>query len=60
MEPKGPAAYITEFVGTFFLVAGAVAAALLYRLVMELDERPLPAQSPVRGESAEPPLAAAS
>ena len=41
-------------------IVGAVAAALLYRLVMELDERPLPAQSPVRGESAEPPLAPAS
>ena len=41
-------------------IVGAVAAALLYRAVMELDERPLPAQSPVRGESAEPPLAAAS
>jgi aquaporin NIP len=38
-------------------IIGAVAAALLYRTVMELDERPLPAQSPVRGESAEPPLA---
>jgi MIP family channel proteins len=41
-------------------IIGAVAAALLYRTVMELDERPLPAQSPVRGESAEPPLAPAS
>jgi MIP family channel proteins len=41
-------------------ILGAVAAALLYRAVMELDERPLPAQSPARGESAEPPLAAAS
>jgi MIP family channel proteins len=40
-------------------IIGAVAAALLYRTVMELDERPLPPQSPVRGESAEPPLAAA-
>jgi MIP family channel proteins len=38
-------------------IIGAVAAAALYRTVMELDERPLPAQSPVRGESAEPPLA---
>jgi hypothetical protein len=26
---------------------------------MELDKRPLPPQSPVRGESAEPPLATA-
>jgi len=40
-------------------IAGAVGAAYLYRLVMEIDERPLPEQSPVRGESAEPPLAAA-
>jgi aquaporin NIP len=40
-------------------IIGAVAAALLYRTVMALDERPLPAQEPVRGESAEPPLAAA-
>ena len=40
-------------------ILGAVAAVLLYRLVMELDARPLPAQSPVRGESAEPPLTAA-
>jgi MIP family channel proteins len=40
-------------------IAGAVAAAYLYRLVMEIDERPLPAQTPVHGESAEPPLAAA-
>jgi len=39
-------------------ILGALAAAVLYRTVMELDERPLPAQSPVRGESAEPPLAA--
>jgi hypothetical protein len=35
---------------------GAIAAAGVYRAVMELDARPLPAQSPVRGESAEPPL----
>ena len=40
-------------------IAGTVGAAYLYRLVMEIDERPLPEQSPVRGESAEPPLAAA-
>jgi MIP family channel proteins len=38
-------------------IAGAAGAALLYRMVMELDARPLPAQEPVRGESAEPPLA---
>jgi MIP family channel proteins len=41
-------------------ILGALAASFLYRTVMELDERPLLAQSPVRGESAEPPLAAAS
>jgi hypothetical protein len=29
------------------------------RTVMELDKRPLPPQSPVRGESVEPPLAPA-
>jgi aquaporin NIP len=40
-------------------ILGATGAALLYRTVMELDERALPAQSPVRGESAEPPLTAA-
>ena len=39
-------------------IAGAAGAALLYRTVMELDVRPLPAQSPVRGESAEPPVPA--
>jgi glycerol uptake facilitator-like aquaporin len=113
MEPKGAAAYISEFVGTFFLVLGicgvvssgagqavltnvalvhtlvlmslvyaigsisgchvnpAVTVALAairkisgrdagrYRTVMELDLRPLPPQSPVRGESAEPSLASA-
>jgi hypothetical protein len=36
-------------------VIGAACAALLYRAVMELDERPLPAQSPIRGESAAAP-----
>jgi MIP family channel proteins len=35
-------------------VAGAVCAALLYREVMELDARRLPAQEPARGESAAP------
>jgi MIP family channel proteins len=40
-------------------IIGATAAALLFRTVMELDRRPLPPQSPVRGESAEPPLASA-
>jgi MIP family channel proteins len=38
-------------------ILGAVGAAYLYSAVMELDARPLPAQSPVRGESASPPLA---
>jgi MIP family channel proteins len=38
-------------------ILGATAAAFLYRAVMELDERPLPAQSPIRGESAGAPLA---
>jgi MIP family channel proteins len=36
-------------------LAGAAGAALLYRLVMELDERPLPPQEPIRGQSAERP-----
>lgn len=39
-------------------IAGAVGAAALYRTVMELVVRPLPAQEPVRGESAEPPVVA--
>lgn len=37
-------------------IAGAVGAAYVYRLVMELDERRLPEQEPSRGESASPPL----
>jgi MIP family channel proteins len=58
----GPAVISGEF-ADFWLyilgpIAGATAAALLFRTVMELDVRPLPAQSPVRGESAEPPVAA--
>jgi MIP family channel proteins len=58
----GPALVSGEF-GDFWLyilgpIAGAAAAAFLYRIVMELDARPLPPQSPVRGESAEPPVAA--
>ena len=40
-------------------ILGAAAAALISRTVMELDARPLPPQSPVRGESAEPPITAA-
>ncbi len=49
MDPKGPSAFIAEFVGTFFLVlgiCGVVSAGA--------------GESPVRGESVEPPLAAAS
>jgi MIP family channel proteins len=38
-------------------ILGAVGAAYLYSAVMDLDERALPAQEPVRGESAAPPLA---
>jgi glycerol uptake facilitator-like aquaporin len=60
----GPALMSGEFANAWLYIlgpiAGAAAAALLYRTVMELDARPLPAQSPVRGESAEPPLAAGS
>jgi len=57
----GPALTSGEF-GDWWLyilgpIIGATAAALLFRAVMELDVRPLPPQSPVRGESAEPPLA---
>src|SRR3954453_12823315 len=37
-------------------VIGAVAAALSYRAVMELDARPRPPQTPVRGQSSAPPL----
>ena len=59
----GPALTSGEFTDWWLYILGpilgATAAALLYRTVMELDERPLPPQSPVRGESAEPPLASA-
>ena len=59
----GPALVSGEFTDWWLYILGpiigAAAAALLFRPVMELDERPLPAQSPVRGESAEPPLASA-
>jgi MIP family channel proteins len=57
----GPALASGEFGDAWLYILGpligATAAALLYRTVMELDERPLPAQEPIRGESAEPPLA---
>ena len=60
----GPALASGEFADAWLYIlgpiVGAVAAAVLYRTVMELDERPLPAQEPARGESAEPPLAPAS
>ena len=60
----GPALASGEFADAWLYIlgpiVGAAAAALLYRTVMELDERPLPAQEPARGESAEPPLASAS
>ena len=60
----GPALASGEFADAWLYIlgpiVGAVAAALLYRTVMELDERALPAQEPARGESAEPPLATAS
>jgi len=56
----GPALISGDFTDAWLYIVGpivgAAAAAGLYRLVMELDARPLPAQSPVRGESAEPPL----
>jgi glycerol uptake facilitator-like aquaporin len=59
----GPALTSGEFTDWWLYILGpiigATAAALLYRTVMELDQRPLPPQSPVRGESAEPPLASA-
>jgi aquaporin Z len=58
----GPALSSGEFADAWLYIlgpiAGAAGAALLYRTVMELDARPLPAQSPVRGTSAEPPVAA--
>jgi glycerol uptake facilitator-like aquaporin len=57
----GPALISGEFGDAWLYllgpILGALSAAFLYRAVMALDERPLPAQSPVRGESAEPPLA---
>ena len=60
----GPALTSGEFTDWWLYILGpiigATAAALLYRTVMEVDTRPLPPQSPVRGESAEPPLATAS
>jgi MIP family channel proteins len=56
----GPALISGEFSDAWLYIlgpiVGGVAAALLYRLVMELDARPLPAQSPIRGESAESPV----
>ena len=58
----GPALSSGEFADAWLYIlgpiAGATGAALLYWTVMELDARPLPAQSPVLGESAEPPVAA--
>jgi hypothetical protein len=36
-------------------IVGAVAAAWVYTWLMAADVRPLPAQTPRRGESAEPP-----
>jgi MIP family channel proteins len=57
----GPALVSGEFTNWWLYIlgpiAGGVGAALLYRMVMELDARPLPPQPPSRGESAEPPLA---
>src|SRR3954452_2205707 len=56
----GPALISGEFTDAWLYIVGpivgAAAAAGLYRLVMELDARPLPAQPPARGESGEPPL----
>jgi MIP family channel proteins len=58
----GPALSSGEFADAWLYIlgpiAGAAGAALLYRTVMELDARPLPAQPPSRGQSAEPPVAA--
>jgi MIP family channel proteins len=56
----GPALISGEFADAWLYIlgpiVGGVAAALLYRVVMELDARPLPAQSPIRGESAASPV----
>jgi aquaporin Z len=58
----GPALSSGEFADAWLYIlgpiAGAAGAALLYWTVMELDARPLPAQPPARGESAEPPVVA--
>jgi MIP family channel proteins len=42
----------------FAPIVGALVAAFLYLSVMRLEPAPLPAQTPRRGESAEPPVAA--
>jgi MIP family channel proteins len=56
----GPALIAGHFTDFWLYILGPViggcGAALLYRTVMELDERRLPPQSPVRGESGAPPL----
>jgi MIP family channel proteins len=57
----GPAIVSGEF-GDFWLyilgpIIGALAAAFGYLAIMRMNEPPLPAQTPRRGESAEPPVA---
>jgi hypothetical protein len=56
----GPAVTSGHFANAWLCILGpligGLAAALLYRAVMELDARALPAQSPIRGESAGAPL----
>jgi glycerol uptake facilitator len=57
----GPALISGSFTDFWLYIlgpVGGVGAAYLYRAVMELETPPLPAQSPIRGESAAPPIGA--
>jgi len=58
MEPKGPAAYISEGLVAIRKISGRDAGISIACQVARGGRAGL--QSPVRGESAEPPLATAS